>query len=254
MEMLMEKFAIGGATALSLFLAGQAMAADSPTADVNAIVKAVMDDQYGSQYDSTHACWTFSHTSEQGDALTYCMSPGKPELVDTAKGKLLYLYAANRYDIHDDNRYAYGQSEPGLMGAFAVQIGAKGQWTYQSLDNAMEFGANGYCGCNKAEFVKLSQQGDVGWLFVSGGTWQGTVVADYSIVMAHKGGFVDVSKIPQSRESSQDIRYDITITAGQAGPGMFPLDVTKSKGGTAIKSFQVTFDPKAFAYALPKGE
>jgi len=250
----MQKFAIAGVAALSLMLAGHAAIAraDSPSLDVNAIVKAVMEDQYGKQYDSKHECWTFAHMTEQGDALTYCMSPGKPELIDTPKGKLLYIYAANRYDIHDDNRYAYGQSEPGLMGAFAVRIDAKGQWTYQSLDNAMEFGANGYCGCNKADFVKLSQQGDYGWLFTSGGVWQGTVVADYSIVMAHKGGFVDVSKIPQTKESAQDVRYDIKIATG--GPGMFPLDVTKSKGGATVTSFQVKFDPKAYAYALPAGE
>jgi hypothetical protein len=250
----MQKFAIAGVAALSLMLAGHAAIAraDSPSLDVNAIVKAVMEDQYGKQYDGKHECWTFAHTTEQGDALTYCMSPGKPELIDTPKGKLLYIDAANRYDIHDDNRYAYGQSEPGLMGAFAVQIDAKGQWTYQSLDNAMEFGANGYCGCNKADFVKLSQQGDYGWLFISGGVWQGTVVADYSIVMAHKGGFVDVSKIPQTKESAQDVRYDIKIAAG--GPGMFPLDVTKSKGGATVTSFQVKFDPKAYTYALPAGE
>lgn len=252
----MEKYALGGVAALSLLMAGHIAPAhaDTPAVDVNAIVKAVMADQYGSQYDGKHDCWTFAHTTEQGDALSYCMAPGQPEVVDTAKGKLLYLYAANRYDIHDDNRYAYGQSEPGLMGAFVVRVDAKGQWTYQSLDNAMEFGANGYCGCNKAAFVKLSGQGDYGWLFTSGGVWQGTVVADYSIVMAHKGGFVDVSKIPQTKESAQGVSYDVKVLADQGGKGMFPLQVTQSKDGATIKSFQVTFDPRAFVYALPKGE
>ena len=252
----MEKLAINGVVAFSLLLAGQVATAhaDAPSVDVNAIVKAVMDDQYGNQYDGKQACWTFAHTTEQGDALTYCMSPGKPALVDTPKGKLLYVYAANRYDIRDDPRYAYGQSEPGLMGAFAVRIDVKGQWTYQALDNAMEFGANGYCGCNKADLVKLSPQGDYGWLFTSGGVWQGTVVADYSIVVAHKGGFVDVSKIPQTRESAQGVRYDVKILADPAGKGMFPLQVTKTRDGATIKSFQVKFDPGAFAYSLPPGE
>nr|WP_199045107.1 hypothetical protein [Dyella sp. ASV24] len=251
----MEKFAIAGALALSLLMAGHATVAraDAPSPDVNAIVKAVMEDQYGTQYDSKHACWTFAHTSEQGNALTYCMSAGKPQMVDTPKGKLLYVYAANRYDIHDDDRYNYGHVDPGLMGAFAVRIDAKGQWTYQSLDNAMEFGSNGYCGCNKADFVTLSQQGDAGWLFVSGGVWQGTVVADYNIVMAHKGGFVDVSKIPQVKESAQDVEYNVKVAPAPAGTGMFPLEVTKTKGGATVKTFQVKFDPKAFAYVLPAG-
>jgi len=252
----MEKFAIGGVAAFSLLMAGPfAVAhADAPAVDVNAIVKAVMSDQYGSQYDSKHACWTFEHTSEQGNALTYCMSAGKPVLVDTAKGKLLYVQAANRYDIHDDDRYNYGQVDPGLMGAFAVQVDAKGQWTYRALDNAMEFGSNGYCGCNKANAVQLSPQGDYGWLFTSGGVWQGTVVANYNLVMAHKGRFVDVSRIPQVRESAQDIRYDIKVLADPAAKGMYPLQVTKSRDGATIKSFQVKFDPGAFAYALPAGE
>lgn len=252
----MEKSAIGGVVALSLLLVGHVAVAraDTPSPDVNAIVKAVMEDQYGNQYDSKHACWTFAHTSEQGNALTYCMSAAKPDVVDTAKGKLLYVYAANRYDIHDDDRYTYGHVDPGLMGAFAVQIDAKGQWTYQSLDNALEFGSNGYCGCNKADFVKLSPQGDYGWLFTSGGVWQGTVVADYNIVMAHKGGFVDVSKIPQVKESEQGVEYSIKVASASSGPGMFPLEVTKARGGATVKSFQVKFDPKAFAYVLPAGD
>lgn len=250
----MEKFAFGAVAAFALLMVGPVAHADAPAVDVNAIVKAVMADQYGNQYDSKHACWTFDHTGEQGNALTYCMSPGKPELVDTAKGRLLYVYAANRTDIQGDDRYSYEHVDPGLMGAFVVQVDAKGQWTYRSLDNAMEFGTNGYCGCNKADFVQLSAQGDYGWLFTSGGVWQGTVVTEYSILMAHKGGFVDVSRIPEVRESAQDIHYDIKVLASPAGQGLFPLQVTKSRDGATIKSFQVKFDPGTFAYALPKGE
>src|SRR5690348_10425120 len=73
-------------------------------ADADAIVKAIMADQYGDHYDQAHACWSFSHASEQGDTVDYCMRPGKPVLVDTAKGKQLYVYAANATDIRGDSR------------------------------------------------------------------------------------------------------------------------------------------------------
>lgn len=225
--------------------------ADTGSLDVNAIVTAVMKDQYGDQYDAKHSCWSFAHTSEQGHSLSYCMRPGRPEVVDTAAGKQLYLYAANVYDINDDNRYVYSHVDPGLMGAFKIQLDAKGGWTYLVLDNAMEFGTTGYCGCNDARFVKLSNHGDYGWLFVSGGTWQGTTVADYSILVAHKGNFVDISNIPQITEKEQDIQYDVEVAPDQRNTGMFPLNVTKTKGNTKVGTFQVNFDPKAFNYSLP---
>jgi len=212
-----------------------------------------MDVQYGSQYDTKHACWAFVHTNEQGDAATYCMRPGNPELVDSTKGKQLYFYAANAYDIPDDTRYAYSQSDPGLMGAFKIQLDTKGGWTYLALDNAMDFGTTGYCGCNKASFVKLSNQGDYGWLFVSGGIWQGAVVADYSIVMAHRTKFVDISKIPQTRAAHQDVRYEVKVASDYLGPGLFPLNVIKIKGNMRVNEFQVGFDSKKFAYLLPSG-
>lgn len=252
----MEKFARAGAVAVSLWFAGHAIAAhaDTPSLDVDAIVKAVMEDQYGKQYDDKHACWTFDHTTEQGDALTYCMRPGKPELVDSPKGKQLYVYAANAYDVRDDNRYTYSQAQPGLMGAFKVQVDASGRWTYQAIDNAMEFGTAGYCGCNKAAFVKLSAQGDYAWLFASGGSWQGSVVADYSLIMARKGAFVDVSKLPRVKQAAPDVVYDVKVDAAAGAAGMFPLDVTKSRGSAVLASFKVAFDPKSFVYALPAGQ
>lgn len=252
----MEKFARAGAVAVSLWFAGHAIVAHAgtPSLDADAIVKAVMADQYGKQYDDKHACWTFDHTTEQGDALSYCMRPGKPELVDSAKGKLLYVYAANAYDIRDDNRYSYSQAQPGLMGAFKVLVDSNGQWTYQAIDNAMEYGTGGYCGCNKAEFVKLSAQSDYAWLFTSGGSWQGTTVADYSLVMARKSAFVDVSKIPRVKPAAPDVVYDVKVAAAGATNGMFPLDVTKTKAGAVLATFKVPFDPKSFVYALPAGQ
>lgn len=235
--------------ALSLSLLGQ-MAGAAPAQDADDIVKAVMQDQYGKQYDAKHGCWVFTHTTEQGDDLTYCMQPGKPELVDTAKGRQLFLRAANAYDIKDDDRFTYSQTDPGLMGAFQVSLDAKGGWTFLAMDPAMEFGTGGYCGCNKAGFVKLSNQGDYGWLFVSGGAWQGKVVADYSIVMPRDGGFADVSRIPQTPSKEQDVTYELKI-AERPGAGLFPLRVTKTRGNAKVEDLTVNYDPKERVYRLP---
>lgn len=218
--------------------------------DTSAIVTAVMKDQYGNQYDARHECWVFTPPSEEGHSVTYCMRPGPSSVVDTVEGRRLYLYAANVYDIHDDKRYAYGHNEPGLMGVFKIKLDAKVGWIYVALDNAMAFGTNGYCGCNNARFVKLSNQGDYGWLFVSGGTWQGVTVADYSIVMAHNGRFVDVSNIPQVTEGEQNIKYELTPLDDYRGAGMVPLKIIKMKDDAKVAEFQIGFDPKTFTYSL----
>jgi hypothetical protein len=228
--------------------------ADTGPSDINTIVTAVMKDQYGGHYDAKHSCWSFTHTSEQskGMSLTYCMRPGRPEVVDTASGKQLYLYTSDANDITDDNRYMYSQVDPGLMGAFKIQLDTKGNWTFLAFDNAMEFGTQGNCGCNSDQFVKLSNQGVYGWLFTSGGTWQGTTVADYSLLIAHKSDFIDISKIPQITETAQDIQYDVEVAPNQRKTGMFPLNVTKMNGNTKVGTFQVNFDPRAFNYSLPE--
>lgn len=226
---------------------------ETKTADTDAIVKAIMADQYGDHYDQVHACWSFSHASEQGDAVDYCMRPGKPVLVDTANGQQLYLYAANANDIQGDHRYLYSQNQPGLMGAFKVKLDGKGGWTYLAMDNAMAFGSGGNCGCNGAEPVKLTTRGDLGWLFTSGGVWQGTVVSDYDIVVAHRGRFVDVSSIPQIAESAQGVRYRLSIADDHPVDGWFPLHITRTQAGGQSMSFLVNFDVTKFAYALPSG-
>lgn len=227
-----------------------ALAAAPSAPDLDAIVKAVMEDQYGKDYDARHGCWTYTHTTEQGDDLTYCMRPGKPELVQTAKGRQLFVRAASVYDIRDDQRYRYSHVAPGLMGAFQLQLDARGGWTFLALDNELEFGSAGYCGCNDARFVKLSNQGDYGWLFASGGVWQGIVAAGYTLLLPRKGGFVDISRIPQVKEDEQGVEYALEVAPDQAGLGLFPLRVTR-KSGAGTETFTVNFEPKAGAYHLP---
>lgn len=247
----MKKTARAGLALVLLPLSHAAAAASAP--DLDAIVKAVMEDQYGKQYDAKHACWSFAYTTEQGNDLTYCMQPGKAERVDTPKGAQLFVRAANVVDMGGGASYDYGQVDPGLMGAFQLSLDAKGGWTYLALDNAMEFGSIGQCGCAQARLVKLSNRGDYGWLFVSGGMWQGTVVANYSIVVPHKGGFADISRVPQIREGAQDVQYELKVLEDASANGLFPLLVTKTRDGAKVAETPVRFDPKAFAYRLPDG-
>lgn len=227
-----------------------ACAADSPSGDTAAFIKAVMDDQYGSNYDPSHGCWSFSHATDQGDTVDYCMRPGAGQLVDTPKGRQLYFYAANIVDI-DSTRYAYGNTQPGLMGAFKILLDGKGGWTYMATENAMEFGTGGNCGCEQARFLKFSTRGDYGWLFASGGVWQGTVASDYDIVIARGAGFADISRVPQVKEGAQDVKYVVDLAAQPATNSWFPLVVTKTSRGGRTQKLLAQFNVASFAYELP---
>lgn len=229
----------------------QAQTAAAPTPDVTATIKAVMDDQYGQTYDAKHGCWAYSYSGGEADAADYCMRPGKPEVVDVGGSKILYFSASSATDIRDNPSYGYSQAQPGLMGAFKIRLGGKQGWTFVAMEPAMTFGSAGECGCRDAKLEKLSNKGDYGWVFTSGGVWQGTVVSNYSIVTAVKNEFLDVSKIPQIREADQDVRYEITVLPDPSAPDLYPLKVVKSKARSGIAEFVVPFDSKKTRYELP---
>jgi hypothetical protein len=239
------------ATVLPLPPLAQAQTASSPTPDITATIKAVMDDQYGHSYDAKRRCWAYSYSGGETDAADYCMRPGKPEVVDVGGSKILYFSAASATDIPDNPSYGYSKAQPGLMGAFKIRLGGKQGWTFVAMEPAMTFGSAGECGCHDATLEKLSNKGDYGWVFTSGGVWQGTVVSNYSIVTAWKNKFVDVSAIPQIREGDQDVRYEMTVQASPSAFGLYPLRVVKSKANARISEFTVPFDSKKVRYELP---
>jgi hypothetical protein len=115
----------------------------------------------------------------------------------------------------------------------------------------MTFGTVGDCGCRDAKLEKLSNKGDYGWVFTSGGVWQGTVVSSYSIVTAVKNEFLDVSKIPQIREGDQDVRYEMTVQPDPSAAGLYPLKVVKTKAKAKVAEFTVPFDATKARYELP---
>jgi hypothetical protein len=240
--------------AVSLVTAGRAISAQkTKLSDISEVVEAVMDDAYGKTYDAKNACWVFTFTDDQGESTDYCMRPGKPDVVDAKEGKILYLNSFSATDIRGDARYGYSQVQPGLMGAFKIHLGGNQGWTYDALDNAIEYGAGGDCGCAHAQFVKLSNAGDYGWIFASGGTWQGVTVANYSIVTVIKGQIIDVSQIPQVREKAQDVRYEVSVKVIPSATGMLPLHVIQTKAGVKVDEFDIAFDAVKSVYALPAG-
>lgn len=235
----------------ALSAAGSAFA-QAVAPDVDSIVREVMNDTYGQTYDAKHTCWAFTWKDDQGESADYCMRVGMPEVVDSPKGKLLYFYTYNATDIRGDTRYGYSHVQPGLMGAFKLRLGGKQGWTYEASESATDYGTAGDCGCIKAHFVKLSNAGDYGWLFVSGGTWQGVSVADYNLVTAIKGRIVDTSKIPQMTEKAQGVTYTASVREDPTAKGFFPLHVVKTSAGKS-EEFDVPFNAAKSVYALPAG-
>ena len=219
---------------------------------ITEIVNAVMKEQYGDEFNTKYSCWEFSAEFD-GHALNYCMKPGPAKLEDTKTGKQLYVRADNVADISGDSRYEYSQIDPGRMGVFNLRIEDDGSWAYLAADKAMAFGTVGYCGCDQAKLVRLSNDGVHGWMFASGGVWQGIVVSHHSIVAPLDGVFMDISAIPEIPEDKQAIKYEITVEA-TVGDGFFPLQVTKFRSGKRLEEFILNFDTESSRYSLPGSE
>ena len=214
-------------------------------AQLEAIVKEVMLEQYGSEYDVKHDCWPYI----SGESGSYCMKASIPTLIESKRGKELYFYAANHSDINDDPNYSYGHADPGILGAYKLSIDKSGVWKYLSTSKAMTFGSSGYCGCDNAVFLKFGNDDYYGWMFTSGGVWQGTVVSNYSIVAPKDSAFVDLSQIPEIREESQDVRYQVKVI-DSSSDNVFPLMVTKTKAGKPSEEKLISFDEKKWLYSV----
>ena len=215
------------------------------------IIKAAMNQQYGANYNAKYDCWNYVLESDDNSA-SYCMKPGEAHVMNVSGGKVIDFYAANRADISDNLDYGYGQVDSGLMGAFKLSVNAAGEWKYTAANKAMSFGSAGYCGCDKAELVKLSNEGLYGWMFSSGGVWQGIIVLDHEILAPNGDTFENISSIPEVREDTQDTKYEIKVVDTAAGKSVFPLLVTKLTSGKKDKELLINFDDKKRIYVLPE--
>lgn len=212
------------------------------------IVAELMQQQYGGTRDQATGCTNYVWA--QGDAqIRYCMQAAAPEVVRSGTAHELYLRTFNRMDAAGID--SYDAITPGLMGAFKVRIDPDGRWRVLDASKALVFGTMGFCGCDKAAFLKLGPQ-VYGWMFTSGGTWQGITVSNHEIVVPRNGGFVDVSAIPEIRERAQGVTYSVRVVE-DAGQGFWPLDVTRASEGGASATRRVAFDNAAAVYRLPDG-
>jgi hypothetical protein len=170
-----------------------------------------------------------------------------PQWAGDEDAKSLYFIASSANDINDDLRYAYGSVDAGLMGAFQVSIGPDGGWKLVAAEKAIDFGTAGACGCEVAKLVRLGR-GYYGWMFTSGGMWQGIVVSNHEIVAPHNGGFKNLSAIPEIREEAQDVRYTVAVVDSDPEADVFPLKVEKLQSDRKAGERIVGFDRDKWAY------
>lgn len=216
---------------------------------VERIVAGLMEQHYGSQRDDEAGCTPY--VWQDADVqIRYCMQAAAPEIVPAGTSHDLYLRTFNLPDAKASD--AYDAITPGLMGAFRVRVEPDGQWRVLDAARAMAFGTMGACGCEQAEFARLGPQ-RYGWMFTSGGTWQGITVTSHEIVAPRGGGFADLSAIPEIREDAQDTTYSIRVVEGQGEQVMWPLEVSKKVSGRALESRLVSVDPGTGIYRLPDG-
>jgi hypothetical protein len=223
-------------------------AADASDIDTASIVKQVMAEQYGSQYNEAHQCWQYT-----ADNALYCMKSLEPSVVNTVSGNKLYFQAVNRTDIADNPDFSYGHSAAGVMGAFVLSIDSSGAWTYSASNKEMLFGSSGYCGCDKATLVKLNAKGDHAWLFSNGGVWQGIEVFNHALVAVDGNTFINISAIPQIREEDQGTEYSVAVVSDDSAKPMYPLRVTKTSKDKSTSEKIIEFDSQKKTYALPAG-
>lgn len=212
------------------------------------IVAELLERQYPAGFDKAHGCWktTVGHGD---DAMAYCMRPLAHHVVDEAGRTMLYVATASAADITDDPAYSYGATDAGMLDAFRLKIDGHG-WSIASKSQGLDFGTSGDCGCADADFVQLGR--DVhGWLFSSGGTWQGVTATSYAIVAPVGNAFKDVASIPQYVENDQDVEYRLAIVDDGPRAAWFPLRLMRYRKNVKVGEQVLTFDAAAQRYPVP---
>jgi hypothetical protein len=139
------------------------------------------------------------------------------------------------------------------VGAFAVAGDSDGAPKFLAATNAFMFGSFGDSGASAARLTRIGDPDYYGWVFSSGGTWQGVSVGQYHILAPHGDRFVDLSAVPTLREDEQQYRYMIHYEpASSAGP-VYPLTVTKldRADGRQVARLVVPFNFRSWRYEMP---
>jgi hypothetical protein len=218
-------------------------------ANVEQAVRSTMSEQYGA-FDSELGCWRYAREAN-GERYEYCMMPRGRELVETSQGWMLYFFASNRSDIRGNPKYTYSLPDSGVMGAFALKMDSSSAWKLMAATRHLDFGSIGNFGCESAKFVKLGRE-YYGWMFVSGGVWQGIASLSHSLVAPHDQEFADLSEVPMQTESDQSSEYGIEIDESSADEDHYPLIVTKFGADSDSERTRIIFDGTRWRYSLPK--
>lgn len=234
----------GASAGTSADTSANAASAAAVTPEVlKAIVDGSMRSAYGDNaFDAAKGCWNHSFETAN-DALDYCMKAGQPEVVNAPSGTQVYFQAWS-----DPGAGMYALVDPGLRGLFAVTVAADGTWKPLASTPSIDQGQAGDCGCQSAKLVQVGPERH-GWLSTAGGTWQGTSVGQHALYVPVSGAFVNVSRIPQQRETAQDETVVIAIDpTGTPVDGFYPITATRQRDGTPVGSTQIAYDPKQKAY------
>lgn len=215
------------------------------------IVDEVMTSAYPGAHDAENGCWRYLHeVPVRDESVAYCMRPQPARQVPSAGGgTTIHLIAANANDLGDNLDYAYSAVDAGLLAAFQIDVAQDGSWTLSASAKGMEFGTAGACGCEQARLTRLGAD-YYGWMFTSGGMWQGVLATQHAIVAPHEGGFKDLSAIPEIREDRQDVRYAVSVVDDDAAREFYPLRVEKMRGDSRIGERTLEFDRVRWAYPV----
>lgn len=218
--------------------------------DLDQLVQAFLHLQYPKGYDDRNDCWRTSY-GKGDDAMSYCMHALPAHLVTEKGQRVLYVAAGSVADIEGDPDYRYSATDPGMFDAYRLAVEPDGHTRQTSAARGVDYGSGGDCGCMDADFVQLGP--DVhGWVFSSGGTWQGETTLTQAVVAPTGAQFRDIAGIPQRADGDADAEYRIALTKGPPSAGLYPLKVLKYRNGQKVSEHLISFDAAAGRYVVPK--
>ena len=239
------------ATALALTLQGPTCGAMQTAATAHdKLVTAAMSLRYLARHTQARDCWLYMD-QRYG---RYCVKPLRSQWVERSGIRQLYLLTAGEPITADDRSEDLpAHALPGLVGAFALVATADGAPKFLAATDAFMYGSFGDSGASTARLIQIGAGDYYGWIFSSGGTWQGISVGWHHILAPHGRRFVDLSAIPTMRESDQDHRYTISYDRASSAGRVYPLTVTKlaQPRGAEVAHFLVPFNFRTWRYELP---
>ena len=217
-----------------------------PDAD---LATAVLTERYGAAAEAAATrCWHYVH-AEYGP---YCVRLLKVQWIGSGRARRLYLLADGAPMRPDGTVEPLpAHARPGLVGVFLAVISASGKPKVLAGTDAFMFGSFGDSGAFQAKFTQIGADYH-GWVFSSGGTWQGISVGWYHILAPRGGQFVDLSEIPTMREEDQDHRYSIEFVSARRGVYALAVTQLSDAPGAKPERFAVPFNYRDWRYEMPR--